>query len=361
MKNTLLGNHPRSLTARTILGAEVFASIAGEGNAESVTTVFSEAAVRIRRTQITKNVRRVFFAMPPTIYPMLDPLAPVHRPWRFHLRDRVVFDVDVNNSGVPPLGAWGLWNLLNTADPDTIVGIGFYVRGNNDQWVAFIRDSADDVNIRNVFVQPTGITAQEVIRALRLVIDGQLNTVTWFVDDSEVATYDFRATGVRLEKMGPIEPALTWGIWTDGTVSPAQDVSLYMTVGGSYEMFVFEIIEAGGTGVEAPPSTPTISVQQLGGTFVDLAGSTYTHPSGRPHRMSGWQVDEVDGDFSTPVVAFASETQLRAARAVGLQPNTNYQARVRYFDSLLNASAWSETVTFTTLTSDPATAWSACD
>lgn len=101
--------------------------------------------------------------------------------------------------------------------------------------------------------------------------------------------------------------------------------------------------------VPVGPDTPTLTVDDVGETDVDVSGSAYNHADGDPHAASQWQVDLQAGDFSTPVFDSGDDTTNLTSRNIsGLSVGTGYKARVRYKDDDGIYSDWSNAVNFTT-------------
>jgi hypothetical protein len=102
-----------------------------------------------------------------------------------------------------------------------------------------------------------------------------------------------------------------------------------------------------------PPNTPTIAVESVGTTTVDLSSSPFDDPNaGDTHSESHWQVTTPeDVAFDTPVHNSGTTSEnLTTYTASGLTPNTEYIARVRHSDGGGLWSDWSDpTPTFQTV------------
>lgn len=93
----------------------------------------------------------------------------------------------------------------------------------------------------------------------------------------------------------------------------------------------------------SPPAKPTITVGTRTSAGLALSSSAYSDPDGDPHQTSQWQVDEIGGDFSTPVydTGAVSDLEDHVIPSGNLTENGVFQARVRHSDAL-GSSSWSD-------------------
>ena len=101
----------------------------------------------------------------------------------------------------------------------------------------------------------------------------------------------------------------------------------------------------GGGGANVPPDRPSIiSVDGITGRGAVLHGSAFSDANAGDHHInSQWQVDLATGNFSHPVFdSGATSAGLTSHTAKNLAPTTTYKARVRYEDSGLLWSPWSD-------------------
>jgi hypothetical protein len=102
-----------------------------------------------------------------------------------------------------------------------------------------------------------------------------------------------------------------------------------------------------------PPNVPVIISPVNGQTQVDMPldiiADTFSDPNNDAHSQSQWQISE-QSDFATLVVDSVSSTYLTSLPVpqMVLIPNQTYYVRVRFYDTYLAASDWSETIAFTT-------------
>ncbi len=105
--------------------------------------------------------------------------------------------------------------------------------------------------------------------------------------------------------------------------------------------------------------------EEIAPECVLLKAGDFSSPNlGSKHGQSHWQLDTINGDFSTPIVEswknfenwyFDKNTQaeddLTDEKILGLEELTSYQWRVRYRDREMNWSNWSTPAEFTTSSS----------
>ncbi len=102
-----------------------------------------------------------------------------------------------------------------------------------------------------------------------------------------------------------------------------------------------------------PPSTPAVTYPSNGQNGVETTLGITTDPFSDPdndsHSQSQWQISE-QSDFSTLVVDSVSDTYLTLLPVpqMVLNANLTYYVRVRFYDTYLAASDWSDTIEFTT-------------
>jgi hypothetical protein len=92
----------------------------------------------------------------------------------------------------------------------------------------------------------------------------------------------------------------------------------------------------------SPPNTPSIAVESVGTTTVDLSSSAFSDPNATStHAESRWQVTTPDDvAFDTPIHDSGSTSaDLTTYTATGLPPNTELIARVGHSD---DGGLWSE-------------------
>lgn len=118
---------------------------------------------------------------------------------------------------------------------------------------------------------------------------------------------------------------------------------------------------------QAAPDAPVCTVEDITAYGATLISSAFSDPNlDSAHAASRWQVDQVGGDFSAPLVdSGRDEVNLLSFAVSGIEPASNFIGRVQHEDSS-GLATWSDPVPFSTVRvwdpcgGAPATAWAPC-
>lgn len=106
------------------------------------------------------------------------------------------------------------------------------------------------------------------------------------------------------------------------------------------------IIGDGGSPSFDPPATPTIDATVLSDSSAVLIGSVFNGDGADTHNASIFQVDTIDGDWSTPVWADTTGAQ-ESDTVYTLMDGGSYKGRVAYSGTGGGYSSFSDSVAFT--------------
>jgi hypothetical protein len=152
-----------------------------------------------------------------------------------------------------------------------------------------------------------------------LTSSSQFAANIWFVYEMAVEATRIR---VRAYQEGAAVPA--WQDYTPADLSTLEPALVGVVQGYSahaYYYSSFEIVTADVVLPSSGPDTPTLTVADLTPTSARLVGSPYSHPQGKPHVATEW-------DLGGTVVATGPVTEYLE---VGRNPATQYTGRrVRY-------------------------------
>ncbi len=264
------------------------------------------------------------------------------------LRTQDLLEVEVIDGGGEVSASIGFFKLGNWKE----IGC-FWFRDPDGVWCSMLTDTIRGqvypARTLRRFRHPTLLS--NVPHVLGLICDGKTKTIYWTADNEVV---DFFTPNVPILGANGVQ---NWcakiGIIND-------DARLHFHGGGDRytlalgefdvsDLYVGEIV------------APILSVSDFGSVWVQLAGTTYQHNMSEPHLATKWEITlDADDKFETPVVSYWSCKSLVTLIQLGLIPETDYRARVRYIGEDGTQSDWSNVVQFTTLAADedPTTNWS---
>lgn len=285
----------------------------------------------------------------PHIY--LDPRIG-NPPWVVRTRSLVWIDHQADEADYFfGFGGWAPTVALRTE----LWGIGFKL-SNTGTWFCHIQD-----DLLTHYSFDTGITGAAA-RELLVEIDGRDRSVRFYIDNVQYGA-DFvfslptvlsRISNNRAGDLG-ITP-VGFQMWCDGTSGGAGRA--YMNCQARDPIYE---IQTGVPDGDVGPDKPVETLDLAGATFVDVSGSTYVPAVALPHYLTQWQITlSADTTFASPVQDIVTNTALEAVRHTGLTPSTGYIARVRYIDTGLGISEWSDAINTNTVATDPSTGWGAC-
>jgi hypothetical protein len=147
----------------------------------------------------------------------------------------------------------------------------------------------------------------------------------------------------------------TSGLLTTIEVSSDQTVTIQAsyTYNGATETATKLVTIVDVPASNLPPSIPAVTYPSNGQneveTTLNITTDPFSDPDNDPHSQSQWQISE-QSDFSTLVIDSVSNTYLTLLPVpqMVLNANQTYYVRVRFYDTYLAASDWSDTIEFTT-------------
>lgn len=249
---------------------------------------------------------------------------------------------------------FGGWNP--GAAQSELYGIGFRST-NGGNWYRVFEDNGGASRVD----ADTGIASDGVIHFLEVQLDGRTGVTRWLIDGVQIGT-DYTLPG-NLQQLGigyasdPGWPAVGLQCWNNGA-SGGHARGYYLP---AHREPVF-VLQTGTPDGDVGPTKPVESLTLAGASFADVAGNAFVPSASlNGHYLSQWQITlATDTTFSSPVQDIVTNTALEAVRHTGLSASTNYIARVRYIDTGLGISSWSDAINVNTVATDPSTGWGAC-
>ncbi|MCL7965372.1 MAG: hypothetical protein M8858_08140 [marine benthic group bacterium] len=251
---------------------------------------------------------------------------------------------------------FGGWGPTPAAEAD-LWGIGFWSK-NGGNWNRIIQD-ATTTHVD----ADTGISSDGVARELEIQVDGRDHTVRFYIDGTQVGTTFTFSSPTLLGELAATSqddgwPNVCLEIWSDGATGSGQGRAYWLAGTRDAGLTLLSGTADGDVG----PSKPTETLVLAGASFADVSGSAFVAaPSGLAHYLTQWQITlATDTGFASPVQDVVSNTSLLELRHTGLSPSTNYIARVRYIDTGIGVSEWSDAIAVNTVATDPSTGWGGC-